>query len=786
MLPSQVPSTAQLRRVTTLVVLTRDLADWSTILGSLESRYDVVSFSNADRCLRYIEERSVALVLLDADLSSRELFRAVRARHQSVPILCVTTSSCPSDLVEARARDYQFHTFGSDDSRRSLLEVIDSLISPRAHSRIDAREFVVELPTESGSYAEFQLLDVSNQGCAFEARLDPNGDPFVPNAFFPDIRIRSGSALVLSSVGARVMNVRPLGSDPPGAAPRFRVGLAFSVETASREQAGAKILDEEIDILAVLTNAMARSPWHVNLPFLETQGMCCDTRRIDPIERTVSMEAGGAVPFKVGDVVSVSLETAGMRYSFYSAVEQQSGSGSFRIRLPSAVKAETNRSSMRYRPADGHVELILQSPFGDAPVNAKLVDIAARGAGFIIDSADCVCPVGTILDRITMRFSDGVDWHGRARVMALRPSRETRGSFRCGVEFDIKQPNEQHNFVERLAKATRPRMGGASDVSASTLWQFFHDSGFLYPEKLESLSEEVAADTLSKLLAAPPSLTHSFVYRTRDNQIGAHMSAIKVYPRTWELQHLAGRQNASVSLMVPELILGVSEYMEQLEDIDWCRMFFRPNNGWPAYAIGDYVARLGTQESADISQYAYLVLESERLVPGAGPPGMEVRSYEDDDAPHIADHFLARGKVTLMQSLGLNPDDIDLHSVDHEYAEIGLGRKRELAVAADTAGFRGFSLMEFSSMGLNLSELTSSFTVTCAEGDTDALLALARGAVRRYHVNGHRRAICLADDWQVDALGQLGFVRTKDYTCVTWPRRFYRRFHQHAQRKFVR
>ncbi len=98
----------------------------------------------------------------------------------------------------------------------------------------------------------------------------------------------------------------------------------------------------------------------------------------------------------------------------------------------------------------------------------------------------------------------------------------------------------------------------------------------------------------------------------------------------------------------------------------------------------------------------------------------------------------------------------------------------------------GFTLMEFSSMGLNLSDLTSSLTLNCPEGDTEALVALALAAARRYEAVGRQRVICLADEWQVEALGQLGFVRKKDYTCVTWPRRFYRRFHQHAQRKFVR
>jgi hypothetical protein len=387
-----------------------------------------------------------------------------------------------------------------------------------------------------------------------------------------------------------------------------------------------------------------------------------------------------------------------------------------------------------------------------------------------------------------MRFADGDKWTGRATVMSLQQSRPPRGAVRCGIEFELQDPNERHKFVHRLTKATRPRMGAAGDLSAETLWGFFEESGFLYPEKMESLSVEAAVRTLSKVLSAPPSLTHSFVYHTRDGSIGAHISAIKVYPRTWELQHLAGRQSASVSLMVPELILGVSEYMEQLDDVEWCRMFFRPDNGWPAYAIGDYVARLGADRSADITQYAYMVLDLAHAEINDQPqmPGIEVRAYEDEDAPHIADYFVSRGKATLMQSLQLGSDDIDLHSLATEYAHVGLSRTRELCVATDSAGFRGFALMEFSSMGLNLSELTSSFTLNCAEGDTEALLRLASVAVRRYQLTGRQRAICLADDWQRDALASLGFTRTKDYTCVSWPRRFYRQFHQHAERKFVR
>ncbi len=790
MLPEQSPLIPQHVPKSTVVVLKRDLTDWSLMLGQLELQYTLARFSNTDRCLRYIADKAVALVILDADLSNRELFRAIRSRHRSIPILCVTGSSYPTDLVEARAREYQFHTFAPGESARSLLEMVQSLTSPRAHRRTDAGQCAVELPTESGSYAEFRLGDISNHGCSFEARLDPNGNPFVPNAFYPDIRIRSNSTVVLSGVGARVKNVRPLGSDPPGSVPRFRVGMAFCSAAPRPQGASAEVLEQEIDILALLTNALTRSPWHVNLPFLETQGVYCRPLRIDPTARCASLEALTNVPFRPGDVVKVSMEIGGTRYAFFAAVAEGACSGensrAFSIRLPSAVKAETQRASMRYRPAEGQVDLTFQSPFGGQPVQAKIIDITARGAGFIVNSQDCVCPVGTILHRVSMRFSDGVEWHGRAKVMSLGQSRERQDGLRCGIEFEIEQPNEQHQFVERLTKATRPRVGGASDISAEVLWAFFRDSGFLYPEKLESLSTQVALETLSRVLAAPPSLTHSFVYRTRENEIGAHMSAIKVYPRTWELQHLAGRQNASVSLMVPELILGVSEYMEQLDDIDWCRMFFRPNNGWPAYAIGDYVARLGTEQSADITQYSYMVIETEKHSSLSRLGGVEVRAYEDEDAPHIADHYVARGKATLMQSLQLNHDDIDLHSVNEEYQAIGLSRSRELVVAADTTGFRGFSLMEFSSMGLNLSELTSSFTLNCAEGDTEALRALAGCAVRRYQLSGYRRAICLADQWQIDALARLGFVRTKDYTCVTWPRRFYRRFHQHAERKFVR
>ncbi len=416
MLPDQTPYLVQPRRSATLAVLKRDLTAGSWDLDELESRYEVVRFSNADRCLRYIDDRRVALVLLDADASSKELFRAIRARHAEVPILCVTGSSYPADLVEARARDYQFHTFALDDSRQSLLAAVDSLISPREHQRVDARECFVELPTESGSYAEFRLLDISNQGCAFEASLDPNGNPFVPNSFFPDIRIRNEAKIVLSGVGARVRNVHPLGSNPPGSAPRFRVGVAFTAQANNHPAASGEILDREIDILALLTNALTRSPWHLNLPFLETQGLSCRPLRIDAASRRVTLEAGEPMRFDVGDVVSVSVEIGGTRYSFYSAVEAGDRSVSegvaFSVRLPSTVKAETHRSSMRYRPEAGQVTLTFQSPFGHDRVQGRIVDITSRGAGFIIDPSDCF--------RLCLGIATGDD-NTRIRIFTNRP-----------------------------------------------------------------------------------------------------------------------------------------------------------------------------------------------------------------------------------------------------------------------------------------------------------------------------------------------------------------------------
>jgi hypothetical protein len=184
-----------------------------------------------------------------------------------------------------------------------------------------------------------------------------------------------------------------------------------------------------------------------------------------------------------------------------------------------------------------------------------------------------------------------------------------------------------------------------------------------------------------------------------------------------------------------------------------------------------------------IRTFAYVVS------PTAGPEeplpdGITVRRGNAADVAVLESHLAAEGQLVTLRADDLYPDGISLAEVGKEYAALGLHRSRELYVAERRGMPCGFLLLETSSLGLNLSELTNAFQLHLLEPDARVVEALAITARRRYRELGRSFCIGLAPREWGATFKAMGFTWTKDYSLWTVHRSLFRRYYEYVSRMY--
>jgi len=408
-----------------------------------------------------------------------------------------------------------------------------------------------------------------------------------------------------------------------------------------------------------------------------------------------------------------------------------------------------------------------------------VLDLTTSGLSFALRHADEVLPTGTILRHLRLRFPEGDEIRCTGRVRATTHSSSVD---KCGVEFEGLTQRDQDRLADAIVHAGQPEVRDARGTPFAEIWRFFERSGFVYADKRDGLDLPETARTFERLLNGTNEVYKGTLF-VRDGTIHAHVSAIKMYCRTWMLQHLAaqplGKRPQSVARAMN---LALLEHLEQKPEIEWIRVSYRPENRAPA--------RLFTALSRQ-SPDPFLSRTSAWIcmrAPSAGisSPELDERSTRgvtpanEDDLQLIERFFLARGEVSSLQQEDLFADDIRLSRISEEYQRIGLTRSREILVARRGGDLAGFALLEFSSPGLNLSELTSAFRVfSCENGAQDPRPSLITAARRRYAQLGRKFAIALVEEDEDLPFLDAGFEPFRQYALWTWHRSLYRHFYDH-------
>jgi hypothetical protein len=303
-------------------------------------------------------------------------------------------------------------------------------------------------------------------------------------------------------------------------------------------------------------------------------------------------------------------------------------------------------------------------------------------------------------------------------------------------------------------------MEGTKFITFERVEALYQRARFMYPEKKAALSPywREIKDTWSKMLDSSNGIFH-FTYRMKSGELSSSICIVQYCDGTWMIQHAVGVHDTGG---VFGNLLDVCDWAANHCQCKYIRFLYRPSNPWPSRIFGQLMPKLRpcSYENRCNHYYAGTVSRPFTLIQRTG---LIVDSLQPSDAPSFERTLAMHHSAVLMDAKGLRSPDISLAYTSRQYALAGLTRERMVLIAKQDNEIIGYSLLEFSSLGINLSFLLNAFTPVMFTTDSVAMYNLVAASINYYFARGRRFVVGLSPSDDRAPFAATGLESTKQY-----------------------
>jgi hypothetical protein len=328
-----------------------------------------------------------------------------------------------------------------------------------------------------------------------------------------------------------------------------------------------------------------------------------------------------------------------------------------------------------------------------------------------------------------------------------------------------------------------------SDTDVDGLFAWYETAGFLYPQKYNLLKPyiEIIRKNWRKVLDSPTELMF-LVRRRNGNSGGSSISSFRSSFGGWNAQHLVS-VNDPLGSMAAMLSASAERYTKH--DDTSQRLWFRPENKFPARVFGSMVESVGPDASC-VDEYAYCTLQVHSPHLRGEAERAETYSLERvSDFAGAAYIRALRGPV-FSSAEGYSEQDISLERTDELYREAGLSRKRFVYTVFRDSDLKpvGYCAAYRGPLGLNLSFLENRSEI-CVDPsvppmEARAIVALCVQRLKECYCDYQAAWIpVLLRPAEMSDTEACGLQRLRRYRQGIWIRDGFERWYEHVQNCFA-
>jgi len=369
-------------------------------------------------------------------------------------------------------------------------------------------------------------------------------------------------------------------------------------------------------------------------------------------------------------------------------------------------------------------DIIFRHPFTKKLVTLKATDISGSGFSVEEDENSAVLLPGMIIPELELNFADKSTIKCKAQVLYRQIScGDQRGiRIKCGIAVLDMLLEDNMKLLSILHQAKEGNSYVCNRVDMDDLWNFFFETGFIYPSKYEFIqkNKRQIKKTYEKLYTQHPNVARHFIYQDK-NRILGHMALVRFYGNTWLIHHHAARKSAlnKAGLIVFNQLVDFAYNCHRLYSLHMRFLigYYRPDNKFPAQVFGGAARKMKDPKKCSVDAVAYFHYKNTSGIKHGLSGQWELSEARREDLVELEIFYEHESGGLMLSALDLEPDMGDFDELVKEYQKLGFKRQRLLFSLKKNNLLKAVVMVNISDIGLNLSDLTNGITVVVLDPD---------------------------------------------------------------------
>lgn len=376
--------------------------------------------------------------------------------------------------------------------------------------------------------------------------------------------------------------------------------------------------------------------------------------------------------------------------------------------------------------------LLFRHPLTGSMLNLKVADISGSGMSVTERLGGSLLLPGLILPEVELSFAGILHIRFKAQVVYRNVTEGDRGGgdALCGLAILDMDSGEHLKLLSILHQAENEKSYINNEVEMDALWDFFFETGFIYPKKykyIEENKEEIKA-TYWKLYTQNPTIARHFIYQDRGRILG-HMAMVRIYDNAWLIHHHAARKRdqirAGINVLNQIGRFGYDSHRLYSLHMKYLLCYFRPENHFPNSIFGGFARHNTNPKACSLDAFAYFHHTPKPETGSQPESSWRIEDCSESDIQELVAWYESESGGLMLDALDLEIHSFESDAVIREYESLGFTKKRTLFSLKRDGGLKALVVVHQSDIGLNLSDLTHCvkvFVVDPSYLDKDALL----------------------------------------------------------------
>ena len=362
--------------------------------------------------------------------------------------------------------------------------------------------------------------------------------------------------------------------------------------------------------------------------------------------------------------------------------------------------------------------MILEHPLSAKKINLKIADLSGTGFSVEESEGESVLPAGMIVKELRINFAQGLSLTCTAQIVSRNVigTADGENAVKCGVAILDMDIRDHVKLLSILHQVENRRSYVGTEVDMDDLWDFFFETGFIYPGKYVYFQANKAEikKTYAKLYGQNPQIARHFIYQDRGAILG-HLAMVRSYRDSWMIHHHAARKTVTIKAGLAVLD-QVSHYLNELENFYFAHLrfvycFYRPDNKFPSRVFGGFARYSADPRVCSLDLFAY-----SHYRPGeAGersptePWGLSLST--PFDLVELGNYYRYSSGGLMLSAFDLQPGADEPDELAKEYRALGFKMERYRYSLHKGGELKAFFLVNCTDAGFNMAELTNCVTM---------------------------------------------------------------------------